>query len=87
VNTHKLNSMCCHGTGFRKTDEIIAPITGCLSFHRMAQCDVYALKGLACRARVTPASSPALHCKQCSALMSPSLNAAAPGLHALAEVT
>ncbi len=40
----------------------------CLSFHPMAQCVVHALKGLACRARVTPASSPASHCKQCSAL-------------------
>ncbi len=28
-----------------------------------------------CRARVTPASSPASHCKQCSALTSPSLYA------------
>ena len=31
---------------------------GCLSFHPMAQCVVHALKGLARRARVTPASSP-----------------------------
>ena len=29
------------------------------SFHPTAQCVVHALKGLACRARVTPASSPA----------------------------
>jgi hypothetical protein len=41
-------------------------------FHPMAQCVVHALKGLACRARVTPASSPASHC---SALTSPSLHA------------
>jgi hypothetical protein len=40
-------------------------------FGPMAQCVVHALKGLACRARVTPASSPASHCKQCPALMSP----------------
>ncbi len=37
---------------------------GYLSFHPMAQCVVHALKGLACGARVTPASS---------ALTSPSL--------------
>ena len=48
---------------------------GYLSFGPMAQCVVHALKGLACRARVTPASSPASHCKQCSALTSPSLHA------------
>ena len=35
------------------------PTAGFLSFHPMAQCVVHALKGLACRARVTPASSPA----------------------------
>jgi hypothetical protein len=40
----------------------IASATGYLSFHPMAQCGVHALKGLACRARVTPASSPASHC-------------------------
>ncbi len=44
----------------------------CLSFHPVAQC-VHVLKGLVCHARITPASSPALHCKQCSALASPSL--------------
>ena len=61
---------------------------GCLSFGPMAQCIVHALKGLACRARVTPASSPASHCKQYSALTSPSLHrAAAPVLLAHAEVT
>ena len=48
---------------------------GCLSFHPMAQCVVHALKGLACRARVTPARSPASHCKQCSALTSPAFHA------------
>ena len=41
----------------------------------MAQCVVHALEGLACRARVTLASSPVSHCKQCSALTSPSLHA------------
>ena len=48
---------------------------GSLSFGPMAQCVVHALKGLACSARVTPASSPASHCKQCSALTSPALHA------------
>jgi hypothetical protein len=48
---------------------------GYLRFGPMAQCVVHALKSLACRARVTPASSPASHCKQCSALTSPSLHA------------
>ncbi len=38
-----------------------------LSFHPMAQCVAHAFKGLACRTRVTPASSPASHCKQRSA--------------------
>ncbi len=42
-----------------------------LRFGAMAQCVVHALKGLACRARVTPASSPASH----SVLTSPSLHA------------
>ena len=46
-----------------------------LSFGPMAQCVVHALKGMACRAHVTPASFPASHCKQCSALTSPSLHA------------
>ena len=45
--------------------EIGANTVGYLSFGPMAQCVVHALKGLACRARVTPASSPASHCKQC----------------------
>jgi hypothetical protein len=40
--------------------------TGCLRFHPMPQCVVHALKGLACRARITPASSPASHYKQSS---------------------
>jgi hypothetical protein len=48
---------------------------GCLSFHPMDQCVVHALNRLACRARVTPASSPASHCKQCLVLTSPSLHA------------
>ncbi len=61
---------------------------GCLSFHRMAQCVVHALKSLACRAPVTPASSPASHCKQRSALTPlRSTRAAAPVLLAHAEVT
>jgi hypothetical protein len=54
---------------------VLAVPPGRLSFHLMAQCVVHALKGLACRARVTTASSPALHCKQCSALTSPLLHA------------
>ena len=48
---------------------------GYLRSHPIAQRVVHALKGLACRARVAPASSPASHCKQCSALTSPSLHA------------
>ena len=47
---------------------------GHLRFGPMAQCVVHVLKGLACRARVTPANLPASHCKQCSALTSPSLH-------------
>jgi hypothetical protein len=47
----------------------------CSPYGSDAQCVVHALKGLACHARVTPASSPASHCKQCSALTSPSLHA------------
>ena len=39
--------------------------------------NVLALEGLDCRARVAPVSSPALHCKQCSALTSHSLHAQA----------
>ncbi len=39
---------------------------GYLSFGPMAQCVVHALKGLACRARVTTASSPALHARGCA---------------------
>jgi hypothetical protein len=45
-----------------------------ISFHPMAQCVVHALKGLACRARVPPASLPASHCKHSSAHMSPALH-------------
>ena len=40
--------------------------TGYLSFGPMAQCVVHALKGLARRARVTPASSPVLHARGCA---------------------
>ena len=67
-----------------------------LSFGPMAQCVVHALKDLARRARVTPASSPASHCKQCfeSALSQRSGSrrlrstlAAAPVLLAHANVT
>ena len=58
---------------------------GYLSFGPMDQCVVHALKGLACCACVTPAGSPASHCKQCSALTSPSLHA--PVLLAHANVT
>ena len=48
--------------------------SGYLSCGPMAKCVVHALKGLARRACGTPASSPASHCKQCSALTSPSLH-------------
>ena len=41
----------------------VSTSAGCQSFGPMAQCVVHALKGLACRARATPASSPASHCK------------------------
>ncbi len=59
-----------------------------LSFGHMAQCAVHALKSLACCARVTLASSPASHCKQCSCSRSlRSTRAAAPVLLAHAEVT
>ena len=59
---------------------------GYLSFGPMAQCVVHALKGLACRARVIPACSPASHCgKQSRRLRSTC--AAAPVLLAHAEVT
>ena len=47
---------------------------GYRNFHPIAQCVVHALKGLACRARVTLTSSPTSHRKQCSALTSPSLH-------------
>ncbi len=57
---------------------------GYLSFGPKAQCVVHALKGLAYRARAIPASSPASHGKQCSALTT---CAAAPVLLAHAEVT
>ena len=46
--------------------QVCRTTVGYLSFGPMAQCVVHALKGLACRARVTPASS---------ALTSPSLQA------------
>jgi hypothetical protein len=61
-----------------------------LLLHPMAQCIMHALKGLACRARGTPACLPASHCKQCSALTLPVLHArgcASPSLLAHAEVT
>ena len=48
---------------------------GYLSFGHMTQCVVHTLKGLACLARVAPASSHASLCKQCSALTPPSLHA------------
>ena len=51
----------------------------------MAQCVVHALKGLACRARVALASSPASHCKRSRRLRS--TRAAAPVLLAHANVT
>jgi hypothetical protein len=40
--------------------------TGYLSFGPMAQCVVHALKGLACRAHVTPPTSPAFHARGCA---------------------
>jgi hypothetical protein len=43
---------------------VIGDTAGYLSFGPLVQCVVHALKGLACRVRVTPASSPASHCKQ-----------------------
>ena len=46
-----------------------------LRFGPTAQCVVHALKGLICRACVAPASLPASHCKQCSALTSPAFHA------------
>ena len=58
----------------------------CLSFHPMAQCAVHALKGLACRARATPASSPAsASSAQCSRRLR-STRVAVPVLLAHAEV-
>ena len=57
-----------------------------LRFHHMAQCVVHALECLACRTRVTPASSPASHCKQCSHCLR-STRAAAPVLLTHAVVT
>ncbi len=62
---------------FRVRGSTISSTVGNPSLRPMAQCVVHALKGLACRARVTSASLPASHSKQCSALMSP---LAAPGL-------
>ncbi len=50
-------------------------IAGYLSFGPMVQCVVHVLKNLACHAHVTPANSPASHCKQCSALTTPALHA------------
>ncbi len=47
----------------------------CLSFHPMAKERMHALKGLACRKRVTAASSPAATCKQDAALTSPARHA------------
>jgi hypothetical protein len=49
---------------------VLLPPGACV--YPLAQCSVHALKGLACHARVTPASSPASHSRQCSALTSPS---------------
>ena len=64
---------------------------GYLSFHPFAQCVVHALKCLACRARVTPASLPASHCRRCTALSRLRrlrfTRVAAPVLLAHAEVT
>ena len=78
-----LTSPACHACGcpssfrtrFCDINQNWKYTAGCLSFRPMAQCVVHALKGLACCARVTPASLSASHCKQCSALTSPSLHA------------
>jgi hypothetical protein len=58
--------------------EVYKPVyttTVCLSFHPMARKHVHALKGLAYRKRVAPASSPAATCKQGAALTSPARHA------------
>ncbi len=62
--------------------------TGYLSFGPMAQCVVHALKGLTCRARATPASSPARTAStaKCSRRLR-STSTAVPALLAHAEVT
>ncbi len=76
-------SLCFSG------EEILNTVTtGYLSFGHMAQYVVHALEGLACRARVTPASSPAAPAS--SAQRSRRLRstlAATPVLLAHAEVT
>ena len=63
------NSMC--------SSNFMSVTAGYVRCGPMAQCAVHALVGLACRrrARATPASSPASHCKQCVALTSPLLHA------------
>ena len=59
----------------RSNTNIQQGTTWYLIVYLMAQCAVHALKGLTCRALATPASSPASHCKQCSALASLLLHA------------
>ncbi len=74
-------SACFRASAEEATDgTAVAPAAdtctvGCRNFHPMAQCIVHVLKGMACRARVIPASSPASHYKQCSVLTSPALHA------------
>ena len=74
--------------GFAHVDDSTA---GYLSFHPIVQCVVHALKGLACHARVNPASSPgpASHCSASGAQRSRCLrftHATVPVLLAHAEV-
>ncbi len=68
--------------------EVHSGTTVCLSFHPMSKEHVHALKGLACRKRMTAIRSPAATSKQDAVLMSPrNTLAAAPGLLAHACVT
>ena len=92
--SHRIKAVRDAGNTFAEEDilvwfsQVCTCTIGYLSFGTMAQCVVHALKGLVCRARVTPASSPASHSKQCSVLtLLRSTRAAAPVLLAHAEVT
>ena len=72
-NPKRASAILCHNR--MKVARRSHGTAGYLSVGPTAQCVVHALKGLACRARVTSATSPASHCKQCSALTLPSLHA------------